>query len=125
MKRFIIIPLVLIILLFSFLYTNSQKNYEKIKSMQEQADVEMVVQTPEETYTLEEIALHASQTDCWTAVDGKVYDLTPYMEDHPPGVESIARMCGIDATESYNKKHGGEEEADRILESLVIGTLAQ
>ena len=29
-------------------------------------------------YTIEDVALHATKTDCWTAISGTVYDLTAY-----------------------------------------------
>lgn len=125
MKRFILIPLILIFFAVIYIYGNAQETYEIVKTIEPVEPTKVMMKEPSATYTLEDIAMHASVTDCWTAVDGKVYDLTPYMEDHPPGVESIARMCGIDATEAYNKKHGGEEEPDRLLEELMIGTLAE
>ena len=41
---------------------------------------------PSETYfTLEEVAKHDNEDDCWMVINGKVYDVTDYIDDHPGG----------------------------------------
>jgi cytochrome b involved in lipid metabolism len=73
-------------------------------------------------YTLDDVAKHASDTDCWLAVDGKVYDVTKTIDKHPGG-PTILKGCGKDATEMFNgvEKHG--EKARGFLPSLQIGML--
>src|SRR3989344_745769 len=44
-------------------------------------------------FTLSEIALHSTSTDCWTAIRGNVYNLTPFVSSHPGGVENITKLC--------------------------------
>ena len=34
-------------------------------------------------FSLEEVAAHNSAKDCWIAVDGKVYDVTKFLDSHP------------------------------------------
>ena len=48
-------------------------------------------------YTLEEVAAHASSTDCWMAIDGNVYDVTSYLSEHDNNL-NIRPWCGFDAT---------------------------
>jgi len=74
------------------------------------------------TFTLDDVAKHASETDCWMAIDGKVYDATKTVDKHAGG-PAILKGCGKEATELFNavEKHGGK--ARGFLPSLQIGTL--
>lgn len=78
--------------------------------------------TSTQTYTLDDVAKHASDTDCWMAIDGKVYDITSYVDKHPGG-PAILKGCGKDATDMFNQveKHGGK--ARDMLPTYQIGTL--
>jgi len=50
--------------------------------------------------TLEEIGRHRSETDCWIAIHGKVYDITDFVGIHPGG-DIIMEGAGTDATELF------------------------
>eukprot|EP00854_Cymbomonas_tetramitiformis_P014435 gene14435-17064_t len=83
--------------------------------------------TPEETpvenvkvYSLEEVAKHTTQEDCWLVVDGKVYDTTQYLEDHPGGVDVMLESSGRDATEDFEDV-GHSKNAKKIMEKYYIG----
>ena len=41
--------------------------------------------------TADDLAAHSSTTDCWTAIAGKVYDLTPWLVNNPG---DLTIMCG-------------------------------
>src|SRR5689334_21727949 len=58
-----------------------------------------------DTYTLADVAAHSTKSNCWTAVNGNVYDVTPFIDSHPGGVEAILNVCGIDATELFGQVH--------------------
>lgn len=75
------------------------------------------------TYTLEEVAEHTERTDCWTAVDGVVYDLTPFIAQHPGGAANIMKICGIDGTSAFADQHGGQSRPESTLENFFIGVL--
>jgi cytochrome b involved in lipid metabolism len=32
---------------------------------------------------MEEVEKHDQESDCWLAINGKVYDVTPFLDDHP------------------------------------------
>jgi cytochrome b involved in lipid metabolism len=42
------------------------------------------------------VAGHSASTDCWIILDGRVYDLTPYIVRHPEA--EIIPFCGMDAS---------------------------
>ena len=89
-------------------------------------------QTPEttptaKTYALADVAAHATAADCWTAISGKVYDITAAIPTHPGG-QAITQACGKDGTTLFNTRNNGTphpREARASLETYYIGDLAQ
>ncbi|KAL4786959.1 hypothetical protein BJX76DRAFT_364454 [Aspergillus varians] len=73
-------------------------------------------------YTTKDVAGHKTRDDLWVAINGKVYDITPYVRDHPGGPDLLIEVAGTDATEAY-EDIGHSEDADEILRSYLIGTL--
>lgn len=53
--------------------------------------------------TVDQVALHASEDDCWTIVGGSVYDITAYLPDHPGG-DDILLACGTDGTSLFSQR---------------------
>ncbi|GMH80576.1 hypothetical protein TL16_g08603, partial [Triparma laevis f. inornata] len=60
----------------------------------------------------EELSKHSVEEDCWIGIHGKVYDLTAFAEEHPPGPESIWKLCGLDGTEVFKAVHSAEMLAE-------------
>ncbi len=56
------------------------------------------------TYDLAEVAEHNTSADCWMIIDGKVYDFTDYLNQHPDGPQSMTKYCGKDGTNGYVTK---------------------
>lgn len=79
----------------------------------------------EKLYTMNDVAKHNSRQSCWTVIKGDVYDLTSWINKHPGGEEKILRICGKDGTEAFNRKHGGEQKPEQILEQFGIGKLKE
>jgi len=83
--------------------------------------VETAPPEPAQTsYTMAEVSTHNSASDCWMAIDGKVYDATEYVETHPDG-NSILDGCGQDATAYFSAVHS--QRAWGILSNYYIGEL--
>lgn len=74
-------------------------------------------------YTAAEVALHTSTQNCWSIVNGKVYDLTSWISRHPGGSGAIKQMCGIDGSAGFNGQHGGQGRPEQELASFYIGVL--
>lgn len=74
------------------------------------------------TYTFDEISKHNTAEDLWVVYDGKVYDVTLYVDEHPGGEEVVVDCAGLDATEAFDDI-GHSDDAKEILEGLLIGTL--
>jgi cytochrome b involved in lipid metabolism len=83
------------------------------------------------TYTLGQISEHATKDSCWMALEGKVYDVTPFVASgFHPGRDAILQGCGRDATELFNTRPMGtgtphSERARKMLPKYLIGELAQ
>lgn len=78
-----------------------------------------VTAAPTAEYTMRQVSKHATDETCWIVVNGKVYDVTSYIDDHPGGAESILLNAGVDCTEEFMGVHS--QEAKELLEKFVIG----
>ena len=74
-------------------------------------------------YTLDQVATHNSSGDCWTAIQGKVYDLTDWEDQHPGGAARIQSLCGIDGTSQFLDQHEGDAQPESVLAGYQIGVL--
>ncbi|KAK9451140.1 uncharacterized protein V1518DRAFT_412628 [Limtongia smithiae] len=72
--------------------------------------------------TLAELKQHRRMEDAWTALGGKVYNITPYMKFHPGGVKELMRCAGRDGTQLFNATHGWVNY-DRMLSMCLVGYL--
>jgi len=77
------------------------------------------------TYTLQDVQKHGTAADCWSIVNGSVYNLTAWIPRHEGGQRVIIGMCGIDGSASFTGAHGpgreGAGEASRALSRFRIG----
>lgn len=46
------------------------------------------------TYTAAEVSKHASAHDAWIIINGKVLDITPWLEEHPGGDDVLLAAAG-------------------------------
>ena len=75
------------------------------------------------SFTMADVAQHSTSGDCWTAIDGKVYDLTTWEDKHPGGAERIVSLCGTDGTAAFTGQHSTQEEPNETLAEYQIGVL--
>lgn len=72
--------------------------------------------------TKDELKQHKTREDCWTSINGKVFNITPYVNFHPGGVSEIMKCAGRDGTALFNKYHSWVN-ADRMLSNCCVGLL--
>ncbi len=99
-------------------WQNEKKDEQKlVQEMQQQPAVE------QGTYSLVDVAKHTSESDCWAAINGGVYNLTTWIPRHPGGKQAIMGLCGTDGSAAFNGQHGDGAEQQAILATLKVGTL--
>lgn len=72
-------------------------------------------------YTPAEIAKHCQRDSLWLIIDGKVYDVTSYVDQHPGG-SAIFRNGGADSSVGFH----GDQHPDKVndlLPDFYIGEL--
>ncbi|KAJ6576673.1 cytochrome b5 [Mycena vulgaris] len=65
---------------------------------------------------------HRSKSDAWSAFNGKVYNITPYLAFHPGGERELMRVAGRDGTQLFASTHAWVN-ADFMLDSCLVGFL--
>jgi hypothetical protein len=70
----------------------------------------------------EEAAKHTSESSCWLMIDGNVYDVTNFLDDHPGGGELLLNATAKDATDDFEDV-GHSKSARNDMRSYLIGTV--
>lgn len=74
-------------------------------------------------FPLSEVARHCIPEDCWVALNGKVYDLTEFMDRHPGGPTTILAWAGKDASKFFNEIHKGVKIDSYLRPEAFLGDL--
>jgi cytochrome b involved in lipid metabolism len=74
--------------------------------------------------TVAEVLKHNTVSDCWSVVNGNVYDLTSYVSNHKGGAAVITAICGKDGTKAFSGQHAGASKPNADLSSLLVGPLS-
>ncbi|PCH44872.1 fatty acid-2 hydroxylase [Wolfiporia cocos MD-104 SS10] len=76
-------------------------------------------------FTREDVAAHSSGSGCWVTRNGKVYDVTNFLPDHPGGDDLILKYAGRDVEDIMKDplEHDHSDSAYDMLEECVIGRL--
>jgi cytochrome b involved in lipid metabolism len=79
--------------------------------------------SPTGTVTLSnaEIRTHNSKSDCWSIVNGNVYNLTSYVSSHPGGQSVIANICGKDGSSAFSNQHANQGKPNNVLSGFLLG----
>jgi len=69
----------------------------------------------------EELKAHDKPEDLWVSIDGKVYDVTEWLQKHPGGDLPLLNLAGQDVTDAFIAYHPGS--AWKHLDQFMIGFL--
>ncbi|XP_076930295.1 cytochrome b5-like [Bidens hawaiensis] len=72
------------------------------------------------TFNFDQVLKHDKTEECCLIIQGKVYDVTPFMEDHPGGSEVLLAATGKDATADF-EDIGHSHEAIGMMDKYCIG----
>ncbi|KAF2536766.1 hypothetical protein F2Q68_00023034, partial [Brassica cretica] len=72
--------------------------------------------------SMDEVKKHKSGDSMWTVLKGRVYNISPYMNFHPGGVDMLMKAVGRDGTFLFNKYHAWVN-FDVLLEKCLVGVL--
>lgn len=79
--------------------------------------------------SLETVAEHNAEQDCWTVIDENVYDISQYVNFHPGGKQLILKACGVDSSTLFHTKDGrGKDHLQStyaLLDTFKLGALGQ
>lgn len=75
-------------------------------------------------YTYAEIAKFSAETRTVFVIHDKVYDVTPFLNEHPGGEEILLDHAGKDASEDFNDV-GHSSDAIDLMAKYVIGEIVQ
>ncbi|KAI0506034.1 glycolate oxidase [Xylaria bambusicola] len=68
-----------------------------------------------------EVAKHSTEKDCWVVINGKIWDVSDFLVEHPGGAGVIAKYAGRDATKAYSEAHGAELVKSMLPASNYMG----
>jgi hypothetical protein len=73
---------------------------------------------------LRELSKHNSFDDCWVVIHGKVYDVTPFLNEHPGGKFALGKLgrAGCDVSEHYDRI-GHSSYAESLLAGMLVAEL--
>ncbi|KAG6550102.1 hypothetical protein Mapa_008058 [Marchantia paleacea] len=79
--------------------------------------------TEKRNYTAEEVSKHNSAESVWLIIKDKIYDVTPYLDEHPGGESMLNNAGGENTKGFYGPQHPAW--AYERLNDYYIGELIQ
>ncbi|GAA5876357.1 hypothetical protein JCM1840_005999 [Sporobolomyces johnsonii] len=71
-----------------------------------------------------EIASHKTAESAWVIIDGNVYDVTDFLEDHPGGKKVLLNSCGKDSSEKFWQFHS-KKVLEKTAKPFLKGPVAE
>ncbi|KAJ6491437.1 oxidoreductase [Mycena vitilis] len=78
-------------------------------------------------YTAEDVAAHNNSASCWLSRNGKVYDVSKFINDHPGGEDVVLQYAGKDVAAAMagedGEEHDHSDSAYEMLDEYQVGKL--
>ncbi|KAI5184256.1 cytochrome b5 [Nematocida homosporus] len=71
-----------------------------------------------------EVKQHTSRESCWIVLEGRVYDVTDYLSEHPGGSNVLLENAGRDCTELFKAVHPWVN-ARKMLKKWYLGRISK
>ena len=71
-------------------------------------------------YTMQDVQTHNTPSNCWTVINGKIYNMSSFANQHSGGPSSILSVCGKDGTAVYARQHGSNTS---LIRNFFVATL--
>ncbi|KAI5481654.1 putative cytochrome b5 [Pseudohyphozyma bogoriensis] len=75
-------------------------------------------------FEAKEVAEHASADSAWIIVEGGVYDMTDFLDEHPGGKKILLTSCGKDSTDKFWKFHS-KKVLTKTAKPFLIGQIKE
>ena len=75
--------------------------------------------------TMERVKANNTAANCWSVINGNVYNLTNWIGQHPGGAGVIRALCGTDGTSEFNAMHRNQGKPEARLVGFLLGPLAK
>ncbi len=136
MKKLTLILIIIIVAIFGVFMINTDSNKTEIttpnsptesinSSSTTTTDTTTIGSITNKKLNLAQVATHNTETDCYSAINGLVYDLTAWIKKHPGGNKAILSICGKDGSSAFNEQHKRDPKVLSTLEGFSIGILVQ
>ena len=76
-------------------------------------------------YSQSEIAKHNHRQSAWVAIEGTIYDVTCYLNQHPGGSAVLMGVLGTDATKPFRDTGHTCDAISEMKQLPVVGQVAQ
>ena len=107
--------------MFSFASSTLNKLATTFQSSSSTSTIEQHWQQLPE-YTLKEVSMHDTRSDCWLVVDDLVYNVSDMLRHHPGGDDVLLEQAGRDATIAFHSV-GHSTDASQQMSAYLIGIL--
>lgn len=72
-------------------------------------------------FTLKQVSEHNAETDCWVAINNRVFNITNWLAKHPGGKSVLFNFAGTDCSDEFRIFHYTPNY--KMLNTFCVGTL--